>query len=597
MDEETPLVDHDREYHPVSPEKVSLVAHKLRYLVEQTIPCALKTSHVTRPHSHILTKEVVKLAEAAGGEHRACVVFCLLVCSQYFKKLSFSDLSDADMNVLRAKACEVLTKLLIEKETNEDFLFNHVLLQKYSFLKHGERTDEVTAMEMAVDLHACFCISSSGYQRCISYIWNGFLVQDYVSTPEGDTATNYISYDEVANTNFWRHFNAERVKVPKYQHALTLIISFIFLGLYTGAVNTANPEGDVDVAEALLYFFTAGFICDELVKIYKVGFFRYVAFWNFFNMILYSLLTSSFITRCIALSKKIGSSDRVEFDVLSYRLLAFAAPLMWTRMLLYLDLAFRFFGTMLVVLKEMMKESSIFFALLMVMGLGFLQAFLGLASADGSVGITGKSLKTMLEALLQSPAFGTFDDLAPPFGMILYYAFAFVTTVILLNILVALYSSAYDSITNNAVEEYLALAAHKILNFIRAPDEHVFIAPLNLIEIFLLILPFEWWLFTSMYQRLSRGVMTLVYSPWLLLIAFYESRIVAPRVREHRKHGNSDDALVSDWGGTDVPMADWEEQVKRGVPDLEHDDFEHLQKTLENIQKELADAKSLLTSK
>jgi hypothetical protein len=56
----------------------------------------------------------------------------------------------------------------------------------------------------------------------------------------------------------------------------------------------------------------------------------------------------------------------------------------WMRLLLYLD-TIRFFGAMLVVLKVMMKESLIFFALLIVILIGFLQAFVGMDAADSNI--------------------------------------------------------------------------------------------------------------------------------------------------------------------------------------------------------------------
>ena len=59
----------------------------------------------------------------------------------------------------------------------------------------------------------------------------------------------------------------------------------------------------------------------------------------------------------------------------------------WMRLLLYLD-SVRFFGAMLVVLKVMMKESLIFFALLIVIVVGFLQAFIGLDSADNNADVS-----------------------------------------------------------------------------------------------------------------------------------------------------------------------------------------------------------------
>lgn len=48
--------------------------------------------------------------------------------------------------------------------------------------------------------------------------------------------------------------------------------------------------------------------------------------------------------------------------------------------------------------------------------------------------------------------------------------------LVLLNILIALYNSAYEDITDNAIDEYMALLSQKTMQFVRAPDENVFIA-------------------------------------------------------------------------------------------------------------------------
>lgn len=47
--------------------------------------------------------------------------------------------------------------------------------------------------------------------------------------------------------------------------------------------------------------------------------------------------------------------------------------------------------------------------------------------------------------------------------------------IVLLNILIALYNSAYEDISGNAIDEYMAIFALKTMQFVRAPDENVFI--------------------------------------------------------------------------------------------------------------------------
>jgi hypothetical protein len=96
-------------------------------------------------------------------------------------------------------------------------------------------------------------------------------------------------------------------------------------------------------------------------------------------------------------------------------------------------------------------------------------------------------------------------------------------TLVLLNILVALFNQAYSVVTDNAVDEFLALFANKTLNYIRAPDENTFCPPLNLIEICFLV-PLEPFLEKSTYQRINQIVMKIVYGPVLVIIAIYESK-------------------------------------------------------------------------
>jgi energy-converting hydrogenase Eha subunit C len=128
---------------------------------------------------------------------------------------------------------------------------------------------------------------------------------------------------------------------------------------------------------------------------------------------LYALLTVSFVLRMVALGHPVDhekESKRAYLNKMSYDFLAFTAPMFWMRLLLYLD-TFRFFGAMLVVLKVMMRESLIFFALLLVVMVGFFQAFIGLDIAEDQLANdTAFVIQAMLNAIMQSPEFDGFDN-------------------------------------------------------------------------------------------------------------------------------------------------------------------------------------------
>jgi len=222
----------------------------------------------------------------------------------------------------------------------------------------------------------------------------------------------------------------------------------------------------------------------------------------------------------------------------------------------------------------MMKESLIFFALLIVIIVGFLQAFIGMDNADSNADATVFILQAMANAVMQSPDFSGFDAFAPPFGIILYYIFTFLIMVVLLNILIALYNSAYEDITDNAIDEYMALFAQKTMQFVRAPDENVFIAPLNLVEIFGLIIPFEWWMPRKQYAKLNDYVMAAVYSPLLFIAAWFERRS-AKAVKSNRGRGEEDDDTVEEWeqmaGDVDFEAEGWNKKVEASKPNVEED--------------------------
>ncbi|RJE21452.1 Potassium ion channel Yvc1 [Aspergillus sclerotialis] len=536
-----PSYSADQAPHESPAREVSKVALRLKYQIEQVIPCELDESVITAPNSHIITDAVIQTAKQSGGDElRASVIFCLLICLRWFRIQAVAELWDSDLNECRAVACEVIAKRIIETEEDQNFLLRDCLLKRYSIFSDGEETRPGNVIERSVDLHALRVIGSSGYQKCINYLWRGWYCQE-----EGNP-TNFVEYSNRDNTDFWVHFHPDRMRSPVYQNVCQIFFSLVYLVLYTVVMNTVNPSGDLDVVEGILYFMTLAFICDEVTKLWKVGR-HYFDFWNAFNATLYTILAASFLLRVIALSHSSSVQDerRRMFNTLSYNFLAFAGPMFWMRMMLYLD-SFRFFGAMFVVLRVMMKESLIFFALLFVVLVGFFQAFIGMAQVDLDVPVTGDIVQGMMNSIMQSPEFDTFQNFAFPFGIILYYMFNFIVMTILLNILIALYNSAYDDISGNAVDEYMGLFAQKTMQFVRAPDENVFIPPFNLLEIIFLVLPFEWWLPRAYYAKLNDVAMGIIYSPLLLITASLEV-LNARRIRWNRRRGEAEDDNVQEW--------------------------------------------------
>lgn len=244
--------------------EVTKVALKIKYQIEHVIPCELDAWKITRANSSVITRKVVQTCKEAGGnDYAACVIFCLLVCKNWFRILANNELWDADLHGVRAIACEVLAKQLIETEVREDFMMQESLLRRYSVMVNGIETSPTNVIEKAVDLHALRVIGSSGYQRCIAYLWKGWLIQN-----DAD-ASQFVPFKDKSKPDYWTHFDPDRMRTPQYQNALQIFFSILYLVLYTLAINTINSTGSLDVVEAILYLMTAGFVLDEVGKIFK----------------------------------------------------------------------------------------------------------------------------------------------------------------------------------------------------------------------------------------------------------------------------------------------------------------------------------------
>jgi len=230
---------------------------------------------------------------------------------------------------------------------------------------------------------------------------------------------------------------------------------------------------------------------------------------------------AAFIFRMADLGQQ--DPDMNNYRLKSFQVLSFVAPLIWMKLITVFD-GYKYVGTMTICVARMLRESGIFFALLSVLGLGFGQGLYALDAADGETEDGAAVVNVLVQALLQAPDFEKFAS--SPAGQMLYYFWNVVTAIILLNVLISLFSSAYSDVVDDAEAEYLAFFAGKTVGMIRAPDSYVYPAPFNLVEM-IFVVPFELipkvGLSPEAYNTLNHYIMTVVFFIPLSCIALYES--------------------------------------------------------------------------
>lgn len=544
-----------------SPRQILRIAINLKYLIDRCVTREESEELVMKQDSKIVDDTFVNLAyDACGGDkndsrsyrkYQAVLVYALLNVSSWYQEISEGHVTQSPLNMTRFVVSQRLCQLIIDREEKHDlyFLFGHLMLRRYSIHEIDDDSEPANVLELATDLHYTAVISTPGYQRCLRWLWNGWIIQ----CP--GNPNQYIIDKVVSSTDIWDHFTPSRIKTPAYQNILNTLFSIIFLALYTIVIN-GNNTGKVEPLgkwEVMFYLFTFGNVMDELVKIYYIGY-AYFQFWNCFNDSLYILISVSMVFRLISIFASTTEEIRYSYDLLSYRLLSCASPLAWSRLLLYLE-SQKFIGIMTIVVKHMMKESFIFFFLLTLFLLGFLQGFIGLDLSDGELDITWSIINNLLFTIIGAGDISVFEHFASPYAGVLFYCYSFIISVILLNILIALYSNAYQTVVDNADDEYMCLMSQKTLRFIRAPDEDVYVPPLNVIEI--TTFPLLSLLSEKYRTPLKTVIMTIIYSPILLICSVVEVKM-ARRIKYNRLRGLPDDSNQVDtiWDLTDGYVED-----------------------------------------
>lgn len=96
------------------------------------------------------------------------------------------------------------------------------------------------------------------------------------------------------------------------------------------------------------------------------------------------------------------------------------------------------------------------------------------------------------------------------------------TSLILSNVLIAMFNSSYEEVSQKAADYHRAYFAQKVVSMVRAPDEFPYVAPFNLIEA-LFLAPFERLWPRHAYVRINQVVQSVLFCIPLSVIALYES--------------------------------------------------------------------------
>ncbi|KAF9972796.1 hypothetical protein BGZ73_004025 [Actinomortierella ambigua] len=473
----------------------------------------------------VVTEDVVEFLSGLGRE----VVYGLLRCVETYKDEGEHDVGSRRLMEARSRVAEVAATKVVKVFVDKDTMATYCQVIARPFYSDGESENTAeSSLEIAIRVHATIYLADTEIQRCIQAMWTGLMLQ--VEDEKGQI--RFVEYTGMRRPrkHWWDWIDVTRLNVPKYQNNIKIAVFVLFLILYSIVV--ADRKDYPTPAEWALYVFVVGFIFEEFRLFFEGGIVFFLSnIWHWVNLISYSLFIVSFAFRMSAYIRGDGS-DREDWDGktkdpiflayndIAYDLLAILAVFIWVKSLSILD-SYQYFGTMVMVLQKMLKDGIMFFWLLAWVYIGFFQSFYALlADSDKSVGMVSMLLT---RGFLQDPDFEGAQTFHPVYGNVLFALYLFLTSIILLNLLVALFNSSYTNITDSSEQEYLALYTFKVFSYLKSPDQFPFAAPTNLIEVFLLI-PLSYVLPRDTYRRLNHFIMRFLFIIPLTMIAYTEHR-------------------------------------------------------------------------
>ncbi|KAI6135046.1 hypothetical protein EV401DRAFT_1845590 [Pisolithus croceorrhizus] len=608
--ESSPLLS----FHPEkpSPETLTKLIHRLRALTLRLLPIEVDVKSLSVPGSRIITSQVISAYVDAAGDFYNELPYCLLTAHAGFIWDANHNPADHGENLGRAVACEVLARRIVHQSPFEKMI--PMVTTRYRH-KHidGDISVASSALEIAIDNNCTVFLSSSESQDVVNRLWNGELVQ---TANEEEEDIQYVPYHKPCNAGFWAHFDPTRMSVPRYQNILRIVVWFVFLVVYSQAVREPLQRLDpnhayFDAWEYVLYVMALafctrkvrsrayGFISSQWYQFFRFASYRAFGFWDVVSFLTDALLVAAFSFRIAELT---NAEERAGlFRLRSFQILSFVAPFIClsanvTPELVTIFDGYKYMGTMQICVARMLQESGIFFALLTVLGAGFFQGLYALDAADGESGSPSVIVNVLVQGLLQAPNYDRFST--SPAGLTLFYLWTLVTVVILLNVLISLFASAYSDVVNDAEAEYMAFFAGKTIAMIRAPDSYVYPAPFNLIEIFL-VAPFEFVSFTTdTYAKLNRVVMSTIFFIPLCIIALCEAgrmdrSWVTKWLRPEQDEAADDSATrdpavegVDAERGLQISKMKFSQLVKR-FPNTEQSSEEAILKEIKELQRKL----------
>ena len=329
-------------------------------------------------------------------------------------------------------------------------------------------------------------------------------------------------------------FKLSRLRVPRYRNLLSTCSFAVLLCLFLAVLMQQSLE--ITVLEIFFWFWTAGYMLDEIVGFNEQGFSLYLAsFWNTFDL---GILLIFIIHLCLRIYGVVMPDTRKHSIAnLAFDILAADAVLLFPRLFSVLD-HYRYFSQLLIAFRMMASDLIAIFVLILISCSGFFVA-LTLGFGNDSIDTPGSVAYALLQILMgYTPAAWDRWSGYNALGKTILTLFLFICHFLVVTILITVLTNSFMAIVQNANEEHQFVFAVNTISMVKSDALFSYVAPTNVIAWFLT--PLRYFLPFRRYVKVNRTVIKVTHFPILFLIYLYEKTILkssmvdAVDVAEHR---------------------------------------------------------------
>lgn len=318
-------------------------------------------------------------------------------------------------------------------------------------------------------------------------------------------------------------FKLSRLRVPRYRQFLSTLSFAVLLGLFLAVLEERSRQ--ITSLEVIFWFWSAGFMLDEIVGFNEQGFSLYLmSFWNLFDLGILMLLFCYYCLRIYGTFLTYPRNRQVANQ--AYDVLAANAVLLFPRLFSILD-HYRYFSQLLIAFRIMASDLIAVFVLIVIACSGFFVAFLSFGD-DNSPKTVAYGLFQMLMGF--TPTAWAMWDEYNFLGKTILTIFLFICHFVVVTILITVLTNSFMRIVQNANQEHQFLFAVNTISMVKSDALFSYVAPTNTIA--WLVTPFRYVMPFRQFIRLNRTIIKITHLPILFTICLYEKVILSARVVE-----------------------------------------------------------------